>query len=137
MTKIKYKLSSGNEIEIEVTDRQAEVLIEIERHDASARRKDRRHNVESLDKLKNPEDGSVGWEPMDEYQDICGDIEDHEDTERLESAISCLNARQQELVRLYYYEEKNFTEIAAILGIDRRNVSRQLDTIHKKLRKIF
>lgn len=137
MTKIKYKLSSGNEIEIEVTDRQAEVLIEIERHDASTRRKDRRHNVESLDKLKNPEDGSVGWEPMDEYQDICGDIEDHEDTERLESAISCLNARQQELVRLYYYEEKNFTEIAAILGIDRRNVSRQLDTIHKKLRKIF
>lgn len=132
MATIKYE-NNGKFVEIEVTNEQAELLITLDRQDASARRKARRHNEASIEQFGE----DTGWEPIDTAPTPDEAAEKHEEQERLSAVIACLDAKQWEIVWLYYYEEKNFTEIAAILSIDRRNVARRLKTIYKKLKNIF
>lgn len=135
MTKISYRFSNGQKVEVEVdtTIEAAEVLVTLERQDASSRRKARRHNEASVEEMHE----QTGWEAIDESQNIEAEFEEREEKETLLQAVAQLSKKQQRLVQLYYYEEKSFTEIATILGIDRRNVSRQLETIHKQLKNFF
>jgi len=62
-----------------------------------------------------------------------------EEYKALYKAISELTPRQQEMVRLYYFEGKTQLEIAEFYGIDRRTVTeafaRILSSLRKNLRK--
>jgi RNA polymerase sigma factor (sigma-70 family) len=45
-----------------------------------------------------------------------------------------LNSQQQEIVRLHWYEGKNLSEIARIMGIDKSTVSRKEKKINEIIR---
>ncbi len=73
-----------------------------------------------------------------------GDIEesilerrDEEEKERLYKAIEQLTPRQQEMVRLFYFEKKSQREIAEILGIDYRTVQEAMERLKASLKRNF
>ena len=92
-----------------------------------------------LDKPLNSDDED-GDDPQ--YFDIAAEekgyaeIEENEDYDALLAAAG-LTEKQKRLVRLYYIEEKTSYEIAPILGINRRSVNKQIETIEKKIKKYF
>ena len=141
----KAQRTKGNYIDIEVNDEQAEVIIAIERRDASALRKKRLHaqkygKVVSIEKLQGETDEDCEkkqWEPTDDNADPFGDVEREDEAEEVRQAVASLNARQRELVRLYFYEKKTQVEIAAIFGVERSCIVKQLQTIYGKLKKLL
>ncbi len=73
-----------------------------------------------------------------------GDIEesilerrDEEEKERLYKAIEQLTPRQQEMVRLFYFEKKSQREIAEILDIDYRTVQEAMERLKASLKRNF
>lgn len=128
-----YKLSDGKIAEIEVNSAVAELLANFKREDENAARKYRSRKEVSIEAMKE----ETGWEPTDTTVNIEAEYIAREEKQILLASLMHLSDKQRRLIQLYYYDEKNFTEIAAILGINRRSVSKQLETIHKKLKIIF
>ena len=131
--KAPYKLANGKTAELEVNSAVAEALADFKRQDDNEERKKRWRNEISLDALYE----ETEWEPTDTTVNIEADFLVQEETKTLLAAMARLSEKQRRLIRLYYYEEKNFTEIAAIFRINRRSVSKQIETIHKKMKKYF
>lgn len=133
--KISYRLRNGKTIEVEVTEAQAEVLVELNRQTESHERKFKRRTLRetSLDHLND----EYEWEPTDETVDVQGVVERGEDAELVRQAVACLNAKQREVVRLYFYESKTQVEIAAIFGVDQSCIARQIKTVCEKLKKLL
>lgn len=75
--KIKWEIRNGKFIELEVTDKQAEVLVELKRQGESHERKFKRRTTKetSLDYLYD----EFEWEAPDEITDVQGEVE-REDT---------------------------------------------------------
>jgi len=128
-----YTTADGKTVELEVIEEVNEVLVQFEREDKNERRNTRRRNEASIDGMF----GETGWEPTAITVDIEQEYERKEELETLAKAVASLTATQQRLVQFRYYEGKTECEIAAILGINQSNVHRQLETIHKALKKFF
>lgn len=60
-----------------------------------------------------------------------------EDAEKIHNAIATLTPRQQEIIRLIYFEEKTQEEVAAILSISRNTVKTIYERTMVKLKKYF
>jgi len=143
--KIKYRLSNGKTIEVEVTAEQAEVLIAVQRTAKSNDRKfeKRRAKEASLSYLQS----EFGWEPTDESAGIEETLEREERErqdiiraemeKRLPDLIAMLTEKQQALVRLHFFENMSLRQIATIYGTDHKNIGKQLQTIYKKLKTFF
>lgn len=58
-------------------------------------------------------------------------------TERIHKAIAQLTPRQQEMVRLIYFEGKSREEVAKYYGIDGSSVRHAVIRIHESLKKFF
>ncbi len=56
---------------------------------------------------------------------------------RLYEAIKLLTPRQQEMVRMFYFENKSQKEIADVFGIDYRTVQEALERIKASLKRFF
>lgn len=56
---------------------------------------------------------------------------------RLAEAVKLLLPRQQEMVRLFYFENKSQREIAELLGIDYRTVQEALQRVKASLKRFF
>ena len=132
---IRYEFADGAvcEVETEVSEAVAELLADFERKDKNYARNLRRRGEISLDGLK----AETGWEPIDPNADVETQVLQRETLSELYKAKSQLNEKQRKIIRLFYYEEKTFSEIAKNLGVNRRSVSKQLDTILKKLKNIL
>jgi RNA polymerase sigma factor (sigma-70 family) len=132
---IQYTLASGRTVEVEVTDAQAEVIVRTIRKSENndTKFKLRKARETSLDYITD----EYGWEQPDGTVDIVRDFERAEEAEQVREAVATLNAKQRELVRLYFYEEKTVREIAAIFGINHSNVVRQIEVIKKALKKLL
>ncbi len=126
-----YKFSDGKVAEIEVNSAVAELLASFEREDKNAARKERWRKEVSIEAMYE----ETGWELTDTAVDIEADYIANEGKENLLAAVSELSGKQRRLIRLYYYEEKTLREIAAVMDIHFSSVQRQLETIHKKLKK--
>ena len=131
--KTPYKLSDGQAPELEVNPAVAKLLADFAREDRNAARNERRRKEVSIEAMYE----ETGWEPADTSVNIETEYIANEETEILLAAVSRLSEKQQRLIRLRYYEEKTVTEIAVILNIHHSNVVRQLETIHKQLKKYF
>lgn len=133
--KFKWEMRKGKFVEVEVTDEQAEVLVELKRQGESYERKYKRRTTKetSLDYLNDEYD----WQPQDDSVDVQGAVEREDDAERVRQAVATLDAKQREIVRLYFYEEKTMREIAAIYGRSVSSVAGQIETIKKALKKIL
>ena len=133
--KVKWEIRKGKFVEIEVTDEQAEVLVELKRQGESHERKYKRRELKetSLDYLYD----EFEWEAPDKSIDIPGDFEREETAEQVRRAIACLTEKQQLLIRLRYYEDKSLVEIAAAFGVTKSAITHQFETIHRTLKKIL
>ena len=93
-------------------------------------------NALSLDRMK---DEGIEIENYD--LDVEADYIDEEAVqdrkERLHKAIAKLNSRQQEIVRLIYFEGKTQKEVADYLGIKQPTVQEALQRIIASLKKYF
>jgi len=131
----KIKIANGIIIEIKVSAEQAEVMVDLNRKLESHERKFKRRTLKetSLEYLKD----EYEWEPTDESTDVQGEVEREYDAERVRQAVACLNSKQREIVRLYFYEGKTEREIAEIFGVDGAGIHRQISTIKKALKKLL
>ncbi len=93
-------------------------------------------NVTSLDRLVDCE-----VEIEDKESDIEADYIERETTNEeyaeLYKAIKQLTPRQQEIVRLVYFESKTQEEVATKYGVDKSAVSHAMQRIYTTLKKIL
>lgn len=135
MTKIKYRLANGKTIEVEVTEEQAEVITKTVK---KSENNDYKHFVRktretSLEHLND----EYGWEPQDDTVDVQREVIRLDEAQRLRRAVACLTDKQQLLVRLCYFEGKEFQEVAEMLGVSKAAVSQQFKTIYGQLKRIL
>lgn len=133
--KVKYEVSKGKFIDVEVTEAQAEVLKKMKREKETHERKFKRRTLKetSLDYLYD----EYEWEAEDKTIDIQGNIERKELAKQVQKAISCLTEKQQLLVRDRYYENKSIVEIASKFEVTKSAISHQFQTIHKRLKSLL
>ncbi len=76
-----------------------------------------------------------------DFEDNSFDIEqnyiDSEEKQQLYNAIAQLTPRQQEIVRMIYFEDKSQEEIRKSLGISKSSMSEAVQRIYATLRKIL
>ena len=76
-----------------------------------------------------------------DFEDIAADSLSaylrREDDERIHTAIKHLSDKQQKLLLAVFVEGKTITQAAKELGLNKSSISRQLQTIYKKLKKLF
>lgn len=128
-----YRTRDGKIVVIETKPEVAEQLDCLERREASARRKARRHNESSIEERYE----QTGWEFADRNANIEANYIEREEKEMLATAIKNLTEKQQRLIRLYYYKNKTESEIAREFGISHQAISKQLAKIHKAIIKFF
>ena len=76
-------------------------------------------------------------DPNSDFTDRLLERRDEDEKERLYKAIEMLTPRQQEMVRLFYFENKSQQDIAKLLGIDYRTVQEALQRIKASLKRFF
>lgn len=86
----------------------------------------------SLDRMKDE-----GVDMEDRRMDVEQNYIVEEDNRELYAAIARLTPRQQEIVKLIYFEEKTQDETAAIIGISQQAVSKALVKIIAELKNFF
>ena len=93
-------------------------------------------NVTSLDKLVDCEV---------EIEDKRSDVEANyieqetqkEEYEKLHAAIATLTPREQEVVRMIYFEEKTVEDVAAFYGVTHQAISKLKKKIFEKIKSFF
>lgn len=131
--KTTYTLVDGKTVEIEVSAELAKTLADFIREDKNEARKYRWRKEVSIEALKD----ETGWEPTDTAADIEMVLIVDEERQTLLAAVSRLSDKQRRLIQLYYYEEKTMSQIASEIGVSRMAISKQLATIHKKLKTLL
>lgn len=91
-----------------------------------------KNSIVSLDGLRED-----GYEETDCKQDVESDLFAEEEKQALYQGIRRLSKRQQEIIRLIYFEEKSQEDVADILGITQGTVSVTLERAVENLKKII
>lgn len=128
---IKYEFSTGEAVEIEVSEDIGNVIIEIEHDDYNCNRKEtRRHESygEITDKSPMLMDTSVNIE---------ADVIARADEKALHIAIAQLLPQQQALVDKLYFQNMKIVEIARQDGVTEGAIRDRLRKIHNKLKKLL
>ena len=131
MQKIKYVFADGTTSEIEVTDKIYALHLELVQEEKRNHWRETRRHI-SLNYLsdKGIDIESNAADPLD-------DCEQCDNEERIHNAIKHLSDKQQRLLRAVFVEGKTITQAAKELGLNKSSISRQLQTIYKKLKKFF
>lgn len=141
MKKINYKMSDGSIVEIEVNDVTAEILQEEKRYFWKIHKREKRNeSIASIERREeNGEQVTVDVKPSP--LDILIEQEDEDEQERLKlllpNAIAQLTERQQEMVRLVFFENKTQAEVAEHFGIAKQSMSDAMKRIYATLKKIL
>lgn len=131
MQTIKYTFADGTTSEIEVTDEIYSLHLQLLQEEKRNHwRETRRHT--SLNYLME-----LGVDFADTAADPFAAAVMREDEERIHNAIKHLSDKQQKLLRAVFVEGKTITQAAKELGLNKSSISRQLQTIYKKLKKLF
>jgi RNA polymerase sigma-B factor len=85
---------------------------------------DRAYSPCSLDTCLYGRDGSRKGPVWECVGEVDGDLLFIEEQDALKRAISCLNARQQQIIQWRFYDELSQAEVAGLLGISQMHVSR-------------
>lgn len=131
MQKIKYTFADGTTSEIEVTDELYALHLQLVQEEKRNHwRETRRHT--SLYALME-----LGVDFIDTAADPVAAVELREKDERIHKAIAALSDKQRVLLEKVFYEGKTITQAAQELGLNKSSISRQLQTIYKKIKKLF
>lgn len=135
-TKTYYLYVKGEKVEVSEEIYRAYVRPVRQQKSKMYRAKRKNITVTSLDGLLEQ-----GFMPCDETPNIEEQIvtEDTraEENESLAEALNSLNARDRQIVQLYFYENKTQDEIAAIFNVSRQYISKKIKEILEKLKKFF
>lgn len=136
--KIFYKFADGTTSMVEVNDEIGMTIKEFEREADKIQKREQRHcksyDIEGYNIEKAPE---LGADDENLEFTIFSPEPEMSRVERLHAAIDKLKPSQKELIKAIFFEGKTQKEMAEILGINQSNVSRQLNTALKKLKKYF
>ena len=131
MQTIKYTFADGTTSEIEVTDEFYTLHLQLLQEEKRNHWKETRRHI-SLNYLT--ENGIDFESPA---ADPLSALLQSEDEKQIHTAISLLSDNQQKLLHAVFFEEKTITQTAKELGLNKSSISRQLQTIYKKLKKLF
>ncbi len=131
MQKIKYEFADGTTSEIEVTDELYALHLELVQEEKRNHWRETRRHISLYYLLEN------GVDFTDNAADSFAAVELRENEERIHNAIKHLSDKQQRLLRAVFIEGKTITQAAKELGLNKSSISRQLQTIYKKLKKLF
>lgn len=131
MQKIKYTFADGTTSEIEVADELYSLHLQLVQDEKRNHWKETRRHT-SLNYLME-----LGVDFIDINTDTLADYIRNEDDERIHKAIAALSDKQRALLEKVFYEGKTITQAAQELGLNKSSISRQLQTIYKKLKKLF
>ena len=131
MQTIKYTFADGTTSEIEVTDEFYTLHLQLLQEEKRNHWKETRRHI-SLNYLT--ENGIDFESPA---ADPLSALLQSEDEKQIHPAISLLSDKQQKLLHAVFFEEKTITQTAKELGLNKSSISRQLQTIYKKLKKLF
>lgn len=129
--KIQYSYCDGQSISIEVEDSLGEIIIQLEKEEYNAnRRETRRHESYSND---NDKRDTLADPAANVEIDMIRAVENN----RLYQAVQALQPRQQELVRHIYFENRRIADIARQQGVTEGAVRDRLRKIHERLKKLL
>ncbi len=128
--KVNYKFANET-VEIEVDEDWGNILIDLDRQEYNVNHKETRRHT-TLD--NENEDGE--WLAVEDAE-IAAFFAGESDEERLHSAISQLNPKQQELIRVIYFDGISVNDYATSEGVDQSAISHRLRTIYKKIKKFL
>jgi RNA polymerase sigma factor (sigma-70 family) len=128
--KATFKFVTGEIVEVEVDQELGKAMIEMERVEYNANRKETRRHT-SLSALEEN-----GCQFPDTTIDIHSFIEDREAGEILHKTLQQLLPRQRELIRKVFFENRSVASIAATEGVSEAAIRCRLRKIYRKLKKL-
>ena len=128
--KVKYEFVN-EAVEIDVDEKWAEVLMELDREEYNNDKKESRRHL-----MLDPSQDATAW-TIDEEDPEEAIIEMLDSRKDLEFIMSILNEKQKKLIEALFIEGLSQSEYAEKNGIKQASISQQLETIRKKLKKYF
>ena len=129
--KITYRFVTGEVTVIDVPDEIGAVIVDLDRQEYNNNHKETRRHYSLEGKVYEGMDYAVedpGLEAL-----FAGPT----DEERLHAAIRQLSPDQKEMVRAIYFENMSVNDYAARMGVTQSAISRRLQTVKKKLKKLL
>ncbi|MCL2540824.1 MAG: sigma-70 family RNA polymerase sigma factor [Firmicutes bacterium] len=126
-----HQFCDGTISEIEVSGEHYALLMELDKQEQLNDRRETRRHI-SFDYLSEN-----GVEFSDENADLLSALIKKEKNETIQKVILQLPTTQQRLIRLFFFEEMTIPQIAKKHGLNKSSISRQLQTIYKKLKKLL
>ena len=130
---VSYTTADGAVIELEVAEAIARVLVDFKREEDSYRRKMRRHNIVSLDALRD----DTEFEPIDPNADVEANYIAQEERDELNAAVGTLSEKDCALITAIYREEVSAQDYATRNGISFQAVYKRLVKIYEKVKTIL
>ena len=131
MSTIKYVFADGTTSEIEVGEEIYALHLQLLQEEKRNHWRETRRHISLYYLMEN------GIDFTDTAADSFAAVELRENEERIHNAIKHLSDKQQKLLRAVFVESKTITQAAKELGLNKSSISRQLQTIYKKLKKFF
>ena len=129
MSTIKYVFADGTTSEIEVGEEIYALHLQLLQEEKRNHWRETRRHISLYYLMEN------GVDFTDTAADSFAAVELRENEERIHNAIKHLSDKQQKLLRAVFVESKTITQAAKELGLNKSSISRQLQTIDKKLKK--
>ena len=131
MSTIKYVFADGTTSEIEVGEEIYALHLQLLQEEKRNHWRETRRHISLYYLMEN------GVDFTDTAADSFAAVELRENEERIHNAIKHLSDKQQKLLRAVFVESKTITQAVEELGLNKSSISRQLQTIYKKLKKFF
>ena len=131
MSTIKYVFADGTTSEIEVGEEIYALHLQLLQEEKRNHWRETRRHISLYYLMEN------GVDFTDTAADSFAAVELRENEERIHNAIKHLSDKRQKLLRAVFVESKTITQAAKELGLNKSSISRQLQTIYKKLKKFF
>lgn len=125
--KYTYYFSNDEISEIEVSEADAIILSDMDRREYNNDHANTRRHI-SLD-MAQEDEGMQFADPST--------LEPTEAEQRMQIAVSMLEAEQQKMIRAIYFEDCSVSEYAKRAGVSQAAISQRLATIKKKIQKIL
>ena len=134
--KVYYKLNRYKvaKVEVESVEQEQAVKILNRETDRFAKSEDTYYEkCSSLDEMYE----ETGFEPADDTPSPEEQFFENEKKRSVNNAIAKLKPRQQQIIYMFYFEEKTQEEIAKTLGVSQQAISENLPRLLAKLKKIL
>lgn len=126
-------------LKIETTNEIAQVYQNIQREEWRNDKAKKRHEQFSLNTLTD-----AGMQFVDDESDVeLQFIKQEERVEKskllihLQDAVGSLNPYQRKMVKMFFYQNKSYSEIGQALGVSKQAIHQRMETILKKLKTFF